>query len=88
MAYSIVYSEEAKRELRRRSQRLRLELTRRVRALASDHEPPESEELHDPWEGYRRLRVLGTLRVVYRVDHRVRLIDVVKIGGRGSIYEG
>jgi mRNA-degrading endonuclease RelE of RelBE toxin-antitoxin system len=59
---------------------------RRIRALALDPEPPESEALPERWEGHRRLHVLGTLRVVYRVDHRARLIDVVKIGGRGSIY--
>jgi len=88
VAYSIVYSEGAKRELRRRSQRLRLELTRRVQALASDPAPPESERLYGSWEGHRRLHVLGTLRVVYRIDHPVRAIDIVKIGGRGSIYDG
>jgi len=25
---------------------------------------------------------------VYRIDHPVRAIDIVKIGGRGSIYDG
>ena len=86
MAYAFGYSEDAERELARRPQRLRRAIARSVLGLTRDPEPPDSEPLYGDWEGHRRLRILGTLRLLYRVDHRRQTIEIVKIGGRGSIY--
>jgi addiction module RelE/StbE family toxin len=87
VAYAFDYSEDAERELARRPQRLRRAIARSVLGLTRDPEPAESEPLHGDWEGHRRLRVMGTLRILYRVDHRRHAIEIVKIGGRGSIYD-
>jgi len=39
------------------------------------------------WGGYRRLRVAGMHRVIYRLDYRDRRIEVVAVGPRGSVYD-
>jgi mRNA-degrading endonuclease RelE of RelBE toxin-antitoxin system len=87
VAYSLEYTEDAARELARRSRRLQRVIVQAVLGLAIDPEPAASAPLYDDWEGHRRLRVQGTLRVLYRVNHRRRTIEIVKIGGRGSIYD-
>jgi addiction module RelE/StbE family toxin len=87
VAYAFGYSEGATRELARRPQRLRRAIARAVLGLTRDPEPPDSEPLYGDWEGHRRLRIVGTLRLLYRIDHRSRVIEIVRIGGRGSIYD-
>lgn len=87
MAYALTYRVEARDELRRRSQRVQRVIAARVRALTVEPEPPDSAPLEGEWEGHRRVHVLGTLRIVYRVEHRpAPQIEIVKIGGRGSVY--
>ena len=87
MAYAFRYRGEARTELRRRSQRVRRLIADRVRALTANPEPVDSQPLTGEWEGYRRIHVLGTLRIIYEVDHRAQTISIVKIGGRGTVYK-
>jgi addiction module RelE/StbE family toxin len=86
MAFRVIVEPKADLDLEQYSQRIRREIHRWVRVLERDPEPPESEPLYGKWQGHRRLHVLGTLRMVYRVDYRAGRVDVVGIGGRGSIY--
>jgi len=63
------------------------EIKRKVRAglEAILDEPAVGKPLRDELEGLRSLRV-GRLRVVYRVG-KGRVIDVISVGPRRSIYE-
>ena len=63
------------------------EIKRKVRAglEAILDEPRVGKPLRDELEGLRSLRV-GRLRVVYRVG-KGRVIDVISVGPRRSIYE-
>lgn len=64
------------------------ELKRKVRAgldlIRTD--PEVGKELRDELAGLRSLRV-GRFRIVYRVAASRRLIDLVAIGPRRSIYQ-
>ena len=87
MAFSIEYSENARREIGRYSRRLRAQITTAVSALAHDPHPPESAVLWGDWVGHRRLHVAGMQRVIYRLDYRRRRIDIVAVGPRSSVYD-
>jgi mRNA interferase RelE/StbE len=55
-----------------------------LRALAAD--PAFGERLHAELEGLWKYRV-RRFRLVYRVDRKSKLIDVVAVGERRGIYE-
>lgn len=56
----------------------------RIRALADDPRPPESDKLAGRQD---RLRIRpGDYRVVYSVDDENRSVTVVKIGHRKDVY--
>jgi len=87
VAFSIEYSEDARRELSRYSRRLRAQITIAVSALARDPHPPKSAAMWGDWIGHRRLHVAGMQRVIYRLDYRGRRIDILAIGPRGRVYD-
>lgn len=55
-----------------------------VRALAAD--PRAGEPLHGELEGLRKFRV-RRYRIVYRVLAPLRMIRIVAVGERASVYE-
>jgi mRNA interferase RelE/StbE len=55
-----------------------------LRALAAD--PAVGDRLHAELEGLWKYRV-RRFRLVYRVDRKSKLIDVVAVGERRGIYE-
>ena len=61
-------------------------LRRKLRAALEEiaRDPSVGDALRDELAGLMRLRV-GRLRIVYRI--RARVIDVVAIGPRATIYE-
>jgi len=64
---------------------LRQSLKEALRALAAD--PNLGEPLKDELAGLWKYRV-RRFRIVYDVDHKARLLRVLAIGHRRSVYEG
>jgi len=60
-------------------------LKERILRLADDPTPPDSRQLAGQPAGSRRLRV-GDYRVLYQVDDEARVVTVMKVGPRGSVY--
>jgi mRNA-degrading endonuclease RelE of RelBE toxin-antitoxin system len=87
VAFSIEYTEDARRELAAYPRRLRVQIQRAIRALAQDPHPAGSAATWGEWAGHRRLRVAGMQRVIYRIDYRVERIDIVAIRHRGQAYD-
>jgi mRNA interferase RelE/StbE len=54
--------------------------------LADDPKPPGSLQLAGQPPGSRRLRV-GDYRVLYQVDEEARVVVILKVGPRGTIYK-
>ena len=82
--YQVVFARSARRELEVLSQPTIGRILPRIEALARQPRPRGVLKLHgskDLW----RIRV-GDFRVLYRVDDRRRLIDVIAIGNRKEIY--
>ena len=63
------------------------EIKRKVRAGLDEliHNPDTGKPLRDDLDGLRSLRV-GRFRIIYRINSP-RVIDVVAIGPRRTIYE-
>lgn len=56
----------------------------RMEALGGDPRPPGSEKLSELPNAFR-VRA-GDYRIVYRVDDTGKVVEVIKVGQRGSVY--
>ena len=82
--YSIVFARSARKELQGLDPPIALRLLKRIETLAKDPRPAGVVKLEgaiDLW----RIRV-GEWRVVYRIDNRVRLVDITSIRHRREAY--
>jgi mRNA interferase RelE/StbE len=59
-------------------------LIEKIKSLAVDPRPQGSEKLAGRSDLYRVRQ--GNYRVVYSVDDRDRLVDIVKVGHRRDVY--
>ncbi|MFQ5745177.1 MAG: type II toxin-antitoxin system RelE/ParE family toxin [Acidobacteriota bacterium] len=83
--YRLGIKQSAAREIEAIShKRDRQRIVRRIRALAEDPRPPGCEKLAGR-EGCCRVRQ-GQYRVVYSVDDRSRMVEIVKVGHRREVY--
>ncbi len=82
--YEVTFARSARRELEVLDRVLVVRIIVRIESLSHDPRPPGSQKLRgerDLW----RIRV-GDYRVVYRVDDRKRVVDVVRIRHRRDVY--
>lgn len=82
--YQVTFARSARRELESLDKKAVGRILLRIEALARQPRPPGAAKLRgsrDLW----RIRV-GDFRVLYRVDDRGRLVDVIAIGDRKEIY--
>lgn len=84
--WRVVVHRRAERALRRLPADLLQRIRRAIAQLASDPRPPGCVRLTGPDDLYR-FRV-GDWRIVYAVEDDQRVVLVVDIGPRGSIYRG
>jgi mRNA interferase RelE/StbE len=83
MTYVVTIERTARKALDRLERSPRRRIEDRIEALRHDPRPLGCAKLSGV-DAYR-IRV-GTYRVVYTVDDRVRLVNVTKVGHRRSIY--
>ena len=81
MDYKITYRRQPEKFLDNQPQSVRMRIMNAAEKLPSvgDISPLEGRD------GFR-LRV-GTYRVLFKVDHVARTVDVVAIGNRGDVYK-
>lgn len=56
----------------------------RMEALGRDPRPPGCEKLREMRDAFRTR--VGDYRIVYRVVDTARVVEVIRVGQRGSIY--
>ena len=84
MAYAVRITPSAARDLGKLSAELRVRVDRAISALGTRPRPHGSVKLAGAIDLYR-VRV-GDYRVIYRIEDRVVLVLVVRIGHRGDVY--
>jgi len=81
--YKITIKKSAAKELEDIPQKDLRKIIKRIRSLARDPKPYSSQKL----SGQERYRVRqGDYRIVYSIEDKDSLIDIVKIGHRREIY--
>lgn len=84
MSYSIQWTREATRDIKRLDATLRKRIVRAVEELADHPRPPGCKKLIgyvDTW----RIRV-GDWRILYRIDDKVLLVMILRVRPRGGAY--
>lgn len=88
MAFTVSYTRTAADEFNGLPRRVKREVRAAVAPLGQDPRgTADAEWLKDEWEGYWRLRI-GEHRAIYRIDDRVALVVIVRVGHRSQVYEG
>ena len=84
-AYSLTIKSSAAKELQGVSDKATLSrLIEKIKSLATQPRPSGSEKLAGRSNLYRVRQ--GKYRVIYSVDDRPRVVDVVKVGHRRDVY--
>lgn len=86
MNYTLEISNAARREFRRLSIAVQERLRAVIDSLADEPRPPGVRKLTHPPDTYR-VRV-GSYRIVYEIDDSARLVRVIAVGPRHSVYRG
>ncbi|MBI4229423.1 MAG: type II toxin-antitoxin system RelE/ParE family toxin [Planctomycetes bacterium] len=86
MAYRVELTQSARRDLDSLLPEIFKRVDQRIRALALDPRPPGVKKMQGPG-GLYRVRV-GDYRIVYRIQDRILLVLIVKIGDRREVYRG
>jgi mRNA interferase RelE/StbE len=82
-SYELVFKKSVAKDLRRIPNEDVARILERVRALATEPQPPGCEKL----SGLERYRIRqGVYRLVYEVQDRRLLVLVVKSGHRSEVY--
>lgn len=83
VSYEIRIRRSAEKEIRDLPRDVRLRVVNRISSLASDPRPKGCEKLAAA-DGYR-IRV-GAYRVVYTIEDRVLLVEIVRVAHRRDVY--
>jgi len=81
--YKITIKKSAAKELEDIPKKDLRKIIKRIQSLARSPRPPGSQKL----SGQQRFRLRqGDFRIVYSVDDKDLIVDIVKIGHRSQIY--
>jgi mRNA interferase RelE/StbE len=86
MRYTVEIDDKAAREIRALPRDLQRRVVSKIDSLADNPRPAgcvKLSGLHDLW----RVRV-GDWRVVYRVQDRVMIVEVLRVAHRREVYRG
>ena len=85
MAYAIRLTPAARRQLRKLDPPVRRKVANRIESLAAEPRPDRVVKLTAAKRSLYRVRE-GDWRIVYRIEHEVLLVVVVRIGHRSDVY--
>ena len=85
LTYSILFTAEARRQLKKLGKAVQVRLLEAIEALAILPRPSGMKKLKGG-DGFYRIRV-GDYRVVYQVNDGELLILVILVGNRRDIYD-
>ena len=84
MSYSLRVHVAAKRDLDRLTDKIYRRIAEKISNLEENPRPFGCEKMQDQ-ENYR-IRV-GDFRIVYTIDDKAKLVEIIKIGNRKEIYK-
>lgn len=84
--YELYWKESAKKELKNLDKPIIKRLLETITQLAENPRPPACKKLQGADHLYR-VRV-GDYRVVYSIDDKVLIIEIICVGHRRKIYQG
>ena len=82
--YQVIISRTAEKQLESLPKYIANTITQKIEALGGAPRPPGCKQLHGIENTYR-LRV-GDYRVVYTIQDKKLLIEVIRIGNRNNVY--
>ena len=82
--YTVTFARSARRELEALDRTVVARILSRIEGLAQEPRPPGARKLRGEQQLWR-IRV-GDYRVVYSVDYRQRVVDVVRVRHRREAY--
>jgi mRNA interferase RelE/StbE len=85
VSYRIEWKPSARKQVRRLDVSIRRRVLDAIGKLGEDPRPTGSVTLTGS-PGWRRIRI-GSYRVVYEVQGDVLLVLVLRVGGRGGVYQ-
>lgn len=85
MSYSLVIEEDAEKDMRRLSVKLRKRIDVKIQQLSADPRPRGCLKLEGFAESFYRIRV-GTWRILYMVDDAEKLIMIIGVKPRPKAY--
>jgi mRNA interferase RelE/StbE len=85
MTYEVLLLPPARKDLLGLPRKVRDLVIQHLRALAADPRPPGSEPMAGDQRGRRKLRV-GDYRVVYAIEDRVLVVEVIVVAHRSRVY--
>jgi mRNA interferase RelE/StbE len=83
MKWRVVFARSAQKDLANLSAETQLRIARAIRSLEEDPFPASAKRLRGREEA--RLRV-GDYRVLYTLEHSVRVITISAVGHRSDVY--
>lgn len=85
-SYALYFTERSVSDLKSLDRPVARRIVQKLEWLADNVAVVAHMPLTGDWQGYYRLRV-GDYRVIYRLDHPLRMLVVELIGHRSDIYD-
>jgi mRNA interferase RelE/StbE len=83
--YTLTIGRQAARDLESLPSAVLVSVDRKILALRNEPRPARAKKLKGPLDLWR-IRV-GDYRVIYSIDDRARLVDIVRVRHRSKAYE-
>lgn len=85
MSYTVTFTKSARKELLKLPKKAIRKIAPSIDALESDPRPSGCKKMQSAEDNLYRIRV-GDYRIIYKVEDRVQVVHVRKIGHRRDVY--
>ena len=86
MSYKIVFKRQAQKELNKISNPYALKIALAINELSNNPRPAGCKKLNVPDVNLWRIQS-GDYRIIYSIEDVVKIIEVIRIGHRGDVYQ-